>query len=133
DEADGIDGERLERSDPGVRVGKEQLGEDEAGDRAVEEEIVPLDGGANGGGNDGAAKLRLVVRRGKLRSSDVDGGHEQILPGVLQHAAAARRNNLRKELSAACRVPASQRLHFGRKIKFWIGCECGMHSARSAH
>ena len=45
---------------------KEQLGEDEAGDGAVEEEIVPFDGGADRGGDDGAAELHLVFGRGQL-------------------------------------------------------------------
>jgi hypothetical protein len=49
DEADGIDGEGLERADPGIRVRKKQLDEDEAGHGAVEEKIIPLDRGPDGG------------------------------------------------------------------------------------
>ena len=77
DEADGIDGEGLERADPGVGVREEQLGEDEAGDGAVEEEIVPLDRGADGGGDDGAAKLHLMFSRRKLKGGGIgrDHGH----------------------------------------------------------
>ena len=44
---------------------EEQLGEHQAGDRAVEEEIVPLDRGADGGGDHGAAKLNLMLGWGK--------------------------------------------------------------------
>ena len=65
DEAHGIDGKGLERADPGVRVREEQFGEDEAGDGAVEKEIVPLDGGADGGRNHGAAELHLMLGCGK--------------------------------------------------------------------
>ena len=66
DEAHGIDCEGLQRAYPGVRVRKEQLGEDEAGDSAVKEEIVPFNGGADRGGDDGAAELHLVFGRGEL-------------------------------------------------------------------
>jgi hypothetical protein len=59
-EADGVDGKGLERPDPGVRMREKQLGEDEAGDRTVEEKVVPLDRGPDGGGDDGAAKLNLM-------------------------------------------------------------------------
>ena len=77
DEAHGIDGKGLERSDPGVGVRKEQLGEDKAGDGAIEKEIVPLDGGANGGGDDSAAQLHLVLGRGQLEGGGTgrDHGH----------------------------------------------------------
>jgi hypothetical protein len=39
---------------------KEQFGENEPGDGAVEEEVVPLDRGPDGGSDDGAAKLDLM-------------------------------------------------------------------------
>jgi hypothetical protein len=71
----GIDREGLERPHPRVRVREEQLCENEAGDGAVEKEIVPLDRGADGGRNDCAAQLRLVFGGGKLD----DGGGLGIL------------------------------------------------------
>ena len=64
DKADGIDGEGLQRPDPGVRMRKKQLRKDEAGNGAVEEKIVPLDRGADGGRDDGAAKLHLMFASG---------------------------------------------------------------------
>jgi hypothetical protein len=48
-EADRVDRKGLERSDPGIRMRKKQLGEDKAGDGAVEEKIIPLDRGSDGG------------------------------------------------------------------------------------
>ena len=44
----------------GSECGKEQLGEHQAGDGAVKEEIVPLDGGADRAGDDGPAQLDAV-------------------------------------------------------------------------
>jgi hypothetical protein len=66
-EADSVDGERLERAGQRVGLREEQLREDQAGDDAVEEEVVPLDGGADRARDDGAAKLRARIRLG-LRS-----------------------------------------------------------------
>jgi hypothetical protein len=48
-EADAEGGERGERADGRVGVGEEQVAEDERGGSAVEEEVVPLDGGADEG------------------------------------------------------------------------------------
>ena len=87
DEADGIDGEGLERADPWVGVREEQLGEDEAGDGAVEEEVVPFDRGPDGGGDDGAAKLNLMLGWGEGSGLDIEGCHELVL-----------RNSPRREL-----------------------------------
>ena len=54
-EADRIGGEGEQRADERVEAGEEQLVEDERGRRAVEEEIVPLDGRADhAGGHDAA-------------------------------------------------------------------------------
>jgi hypothetical protein len=50
-----IDGERFQDADQRVGFREEQLGEDEAGDDAVEEEVVPFDGGADRAGDNGAA------------------------------------------------------------------------------
>jgi hypothetical protein len=72
----------LERSDPGVRVREEQFGEDEAGDGAVEKEIVPLDGGADGGRDNGTAELHLMFSRRKFKGGDIsrDHGHFSRIP-----------------------------------------------------
>src|SRR6185437_4773681 len=61
DEADGIDRERLERANPSVGMREEQLRKDETGDGRIEEKIVPLDGGANGGSNHGTSKLHPML------------------------------------------------------------------------
>ena len=52
--------------------GKKQLGKDQAGYRAVEEEIVPFNGGTNRAGNNGAAQLDAVLIFGQVRSDDVE-------------------------------------------------------------
>jgi hypothetical protein len=74
-EAYRIDGEGLERSDPRIRIREEQLGEDEAGDGAVEKEIVPFDRGADGGGDHGAAQLHLMFGRGKGKGGGIGRDH----------------------------------------------------------
>src|SRR4051812_22679703 len=70
--SDGAGGEAGKKSAEGeqvrrqaVLVGKEQLAEHQPGGGAVKEEVVPLDGGANGGGDDGLAQLpgMICVRR----------------------------------------------------------------------
>ena len=45
---------------PAGRIREEELAEDEPGDDAVEEEVVPLDGGADRAGDDGAAQLAAM-------------------------------------------------------------------------
>src|ERR1700761_8225925 len=75
DEAHGIDREGLQRSDPGVGMRKEQFCENEAGDRAVEEKIVPFDRGPDGGRDHRTAKLNLMLGWGEFswgEGSDVD-------------------------------------------------------------
>ena len=61
DEADEIDAEGAERRRQRVLVREEQLAEDEAGHRAVEEKIVPLDGGAYRRRDDGATELASML------------------------------------------------------------------------
>ena len=63
DEPDRVDAERLQRADQRIGVREVQLGEDQAGDGAVEEEVVPLDGGADGARDDRAPELYAVVGR----------------------------------------------------------------------
>ena len=61
DEADEIGAEGGKRRGQRIFVGKVELAEDEAGGGAVKEEVVPLDGGADGRGDDRLAQLRAVV------------------------------------------------------------------------
>jgi hypothetical protein len=56
---------------------EEQLGEDEAGDGAVEKEVVPLDGRADSGSDHGAAQLDLMFGRRKLKGSGIGRDHER--------------------------------------------------------
>ena len=60
DEADEIGAEGGERRRQRILVGEVQLAEDEAGGGAVEEEVVPLDGGADRRGDDRLAQLCAV-------------------------------------------------------------------------
>ena len=66
-EAHGIDGERLERPDQAIELGEVELGDHEPGDDAVEEEVIPFDGGADGGGDDGAPRMHAVLAMRILR------------------------------------------------------------------
>ena len=63
DEAQRIGREREHRTDERVELGKEQLVEDERGGRAVEEEIVPLDGRADEARHHHAPKRRCRFTR----------------------------------------------------------------------
>src|SRR5712664_643352 len=54
DKPDRVNGKGLENAGEGIRMRKEQLAEDQAGHDAVKEEVVPLDGGADRAGDDGA-------------------------------------------------------------------------------
>src|SRR5262249_26961584 len=65
DETDEIGAEGRKRCRQRILIGKIQLAEHEPGRGAVEEEIVPLDGGANGGCDDCLAQLRSVVGFGQ--------------------------------------------------------------------
>src|SRR6266851_2370477 len=60
---------------------KKQFREDEARDRAVEEKIVPLARGPDGGGDHGAAKLNLMFGWGEGISLDIVHGHVQSISG----------------------------------------------------
>ena len=61
DEADRIDQERLQRADQRIGFREIELREHQAGDGAVEEEVVPLDRGADRAGEHGATQLRAMV------------------------------------------------------------------------
>ena len=70
-----IDGERLQHANQGIGLGKEELAKDEAGHRAVEQEIVPFDGGAYGAGDQCAAQLRPMLGFRQRAGSDVQCRH----------------------------------------------------------
>src|SRR6516162_7106146 len=75
DKADGIDGERLQHADQWVGFGKEQLTEDQTGDDAVEQEVVPLDCRADGARNHRASQLSGVFGFGDGPDSDIGCRH----------------------------------------------------------
>jgi hypothetical protein len=52
---------RLQRAGQGVGLGKVQLGEDQAGDDAIDKKIVPLDGSADHARDNGAPQLLTVI------------------------------------------------------------------------
>ena len=60
-EAHRIDGKCLQHAYQRVGFGKEEFAEDQPGDDAVKQEIVPLDRRANGAGDYRPAKLRAMV------------------------------------------------------------------------
>src|SRR5262249_5961613 len=66
---------RLEGAGHGVGLGKVELGKDQAGDDAVDEKVVPLNGGADGAGDDSAPQLLAVIGVGKGDRVDYSRGH----------------------------------------------------------
>jgi len=75
DKADGVDGKRLQYADQRVGFGKEQLAEDQTGDDAVEQEVVPFDRRADGAGDHRAPQLSGVLGLGYGPHSDLGCGH----------------------------------------------------------
>ncbi len=75
DKADGIDREGLQRA--GERIGSREieLRENQPGDRAVDEEIVPLDRRADGAGNHRPAQLRAMLQYGQSIRRAIGGRH----------------------------------------------------------
>ncbi len=65
DEAHRVDGERLQHANQGIGLWKEQLAKDEAGHRAVEQEIVPFDGGADRAGDEARRNCAPMIGFGK--------------------------------------------------------------------
>ena len=63
-EADRIDAECLQRTNQRIGVREIQLGEHQPGDRAVQNEIVPLDGRTDRAGDDGPSQLCPVLTFG---------------------------------------------------------------------
>jgi len=60
-EADEINEKSVERADQRIVVREIELGENQARDGAVEEEILPLDRRADGRGDDGAAQFARMI------------------------------------------------------------------------
>src|SRR5262249_21775426 len=78
DEPDEVGAERRQRRGHRVLVGEVQLAEHEAGGGAVEEEVVPLDGGADGRSDDGLAQLVAVI-----------GGRQRPVGGCCSHGGSS--------------------------------------------
>ena len=75
DKADGVDGERLQHADQWVGFWKEQLPEDQTGDDAVEQEIVPFDRRADRAGDHGTPQLSGVLGFGNGAYGDIGCCH----------------------------------------------------------
>ena len=75
DKADEEDREGLQYADQRVRLGEEELAEDQPRDLAVKQEIVPFDGRADRAGNQRAAQLRAVLGVGKRADANFDCRH----------------------------------------------------------
>ena len=60
--ADEIRAERKQLSRQRILIGEVELAKDQTGRRAVEEEVIPLDGGADRRCDDGLAQLCAVLR-----------------------------------------------------------------------
>ena len=98
DEAERVGAEGQQGRGGGLALGEEQRAEDERRGRAVEEEVVPLDGGADQGGEDdlddvGASRLgartpRVPVGAGGVGAHDVPfmGGDQEAWRGGAQAA-----------------------------------------------
>ena len=68
EEADRVHAKRLERADVGVSAREEETGEDKTRHRAVQEEVVPLDGSADRRRHHCPPQLAtMVVRAGRDR------------------------------------------------------------------
>jgi hypothetical protein len=110
-EAYRVDQEGLERTDQRVGLRKEELGEDEAGNGAVKEEVVPLDRGADRAGDDGAGELGPVLGLGQRAGSGGDGGRHGACLLIVRRssswiigAATGRKSRL-----SPCRPPGVSR------------------------
>jgi hypothetical protein len=73
-EADRENGKRLQDAGQGVRRRKIQLGEDQRGHLAIQQEIVPFDCRADRAGDHRAAQLGAVIEVGKWDCGDVGYG-----------------------------------------------------------
>src|SRR6516225_1109905 len=75
DKSDEKNGERLEYADQRIRFGEEEFAEDQRSHLAVQQEIVPLDRGADRAGDHGAAQMRAMLCFGKLTRCDFGCRH----------------------------------------------------------
>jgi hypothetical protein len=99
DETHHVHGESFEHADQRVGFRKEQLGEYEAGDNAVQEEVVPFDGGADRAGDNGAAQLDAMEGVGLRTRQNLGHCHgEPPLGGKMRFCSLAEH--------AAMRAPA---------------------------
>jgi hypothetical protein len=73
--ADGVDQKSLQCADEWVRSWKIQLRENQAGDRTVEEEVIPFDRSTNRAGDDSAAQLAPSVLIGEGHRPGLRGSH----------------------------------------------------------
>src|SRR5208337_1905298 len=74
----GINGECLEHADQRIGFWKKQLAKDEAGGDAVEQKIIPFDGGADRAGDHGPAQLGAMGRLVQRTRQDVGYGHANL-------------------------------------------------------
>jgi hypothetical protein len=88
DKANGVDSEGLQCPDQRVRLREIELGENQPGDRAVDEEIVPFDRRAHRAGNHRAPQLGAMLEYGKALDGAAGGCHRDLLPGVSSRSAS---------------------------------------------
>jgi hypothetical protein len=74
-EAHRIDRECLEHADQRLGRGKEQLAENQSSNDAVQQKIVPFDGGADRAGNNGPAQLDSMVGLGQWARQSIGHRH----------------------------------------------------------
>jgi hypothetical protein len=81
DEADEKHPKRLENADQRRRFRKEELTEDQAGDGAVQQEIVPLDRGSDRAGQQRATQLAVMF--GFRQATRGGGERNHLVPPIL--------------------------------------------------
>jgi hypothetical protein len=79
-EADEIDAERLEGADQWFRSREEELGEHNARDLPIEQEILPLDRGADRARDRRPPQLRAVIGLGERANCGIGSRHRAVLP-----------------------------------------------------
>src|ERR1700678_3095988 len=81
EKADEIRPERQQGGGEGVGLWEEQLAEHETCGGAVEEKIIPFDGGADGGGDDGPTQLSIRdgVRLARIGHAATHSPHDHLL------------------------------------------------------